>query len=68
VHLREFDIIFPDKDALDIYDNSSGHNCMARDALNVSKLNLGVGRKNPVIIRNGYYLQDGQKVQCSCNL
>jgi len=24
VHLREFDIMFPDKDALDIYDNSSG--------------------------------------------
>jgi hypothetical protein len=34
---------------LDIYDNSSGHNCMAIDALNSEKLNIGVGGKNQVI-------------------
>ena len=28
-------------------------------------MNLGVGGKNPVIIRNGYYLRDGQEVQQS---
>ena len=33
---------------ISVYDNSSGHNCMAKDALSVSKLNLGVGGKNPV--------------------
>jgi hypothetical protein len=27
--------------ALDIYDNSSGHNCMAIDALNSEKLSIG---------------------------
>ena len=64
-HLLEFDIMFPDKDALDIYDNSSGHNCMAKDALSVSKLNIGIGGKNAVNIRNGYYLQDGNEVQQS---
>ncbi len=45
--------------ALDIYDNSSGHNCMAIDALNSEKLNIGVGGKNQVIIRQGYYVKDG---------
>ena len=41
------------KAAIDIYDNSSGHNCMAKDALNVDKLNIGVGGKNKVTIRDG---------------
>jgi len=57
------DITFPDKDALDIYDNSSGHNCMAKDALSVSKLNIGIGGKNPVTTRDGYYLDGGHDVQ-----
>ena len=53
------------KAALDIYDNSSGHNCMAKDALNSDKLNIGVGGKNKVIIRPGHYTKDGALVHQS---
>jgi len=53
------------KAALDIYDNSSGHNCMAIDELNSDKLNIGVGGKNRVIIRPGHYMKDGALVQQS---
>ena len=50
---------------LDIYDNSSGHNCMEKDALNIEKLNFGVGGKIKVIIRPGHYMKDGALVQQS---
>ena len=54
--------------ALDIYDNSSGHNCMAIDALNSEKLNIGVGGKKQVIIRQGYYVKDGALSVNPCTL
>ena len=48
-HLLEVDAWIAEtggnKAALDIYDNSSGHNFMAKDALNIEKLNIGVGGK-----------------------
>ena len=68
-HLLEVDAWIAEtggnKAALDIYDNSSGHNCMARDALNSEKLNIGVGCKNKVIIRPGNFVKDGALVQQS---
>ena len=38
---------------------------MAKDALNVDKLNIGVGGKNKVTIRDGYYLDNGIRVKQS---
>ena len=38
---------------------------MAKDALNIEKLNIGVCGKNKVIIRPGHYMKDGALVQQS---
>jgi hypothetical protein len=44
-------------DVFDVYDNSTGHNCMPPDGLNISKVNKGPGRarKEDCNIRNGWY-------------
>jgi hypothetical protein len=57
-HLLEFDLLFPGCVCVDIYDNSSGHDCRAKDALDISKLNLGVGGdgKEVLMMRGGLYL------------
>jgi hypothetical protein len=59
VHLLEFDRERPGCVCADVYDNSSGHNCRARDALDVEKMNKGVGGKNAIIMRDTSYLRDG---------
>jgi len=43
---------------VDVYDNSSGHNCKAKDGLDVGKLNLSPGgaAKEALVIRDGTYL------------
>jgi len=38
---------------------------MEKDALNIEKLNFGVGGKIKVIIRPGHYMKDGALVQQS---
>jgi hypothetical protein len=50
--------------ANDVYDNSNCHNCMAKDALLVDKLNKGAGhcRKHALNIRDGYYMKDDERV------
>jgi hypothetical protein len=63
-HLLEFDRRFnpvagqPVVVCLDVYDNSSGHNCRAIDGLEVSKMNLNPGgaAKVVLVMRNGSYL------------
>jgi hypothetical protein len=62
VHLDEFDRARPGCICCDIYDNSSGHNCKAKDGLDVSALNLGVGGKNKFIMRNGAHLGEEQSM------
>jgi hypothetical protein len=67
-HLLEFDLAFPGTTALDVFDNSSGHNCNAEDALDVSKLNLKPGGdgKDVLVIREGTYRGgDGEWVRQS---
>jgi hypothetical protein len=51
IHLMEFDRERPGCRCADVFDNSSGHNCRARDALDVEKMNKGVGGKNEIIMR-----------------
>ncbi len=65
-HLEGLLKFHPEVAACDIYDNSSGHGCMAKDALNIDKLNIspGMNRKTDVIIRDGFYtVQGALKVQ-----
>jgi len=38
--------LFPNKHLVFIFDNSSAHNSLAKDALTVTKMNVGPGRKN----------------------
>ena len=63
-HLEFLHEFHPEVAACDIYDNSSGHSCMAKDALNIDKLNMspGMNRKTDVIIRDGYYMDNGTKI------
>lgn len=64
IHLMEFDVVYPHSICIDVYDNSSGHNCYPADALNVNKLNKLAGGKNKPNIRDGYYVAaDGSVVQ-----
>lgn len=57
-HLLEFDAKFPECTCVDVYDNSTGHNCKAPDALDASSINITPGGKNYKIMRDGYYLKD----------
>lgn len=63
-HLEFLHEFHPEVAACDTYDNSSGHGCMAKDALNIDKLNIspGMNRKTDVLIRDGYYTIDGTKI------
>jgi hypothetical protein len=63
-HLEFLHEFHPEVAACDIYDNSSGHGCMAKDALNIDKLNIspGMNRKTDVLIRDGYYTIDETKI------
>ncbi|KZS92070.1 hypothetical protein SISNIDRAFT_442933 [Sistotremastrum niveocremeum HHB9708] len=45
--LRMFDKLHPNKQAVFIFDNSSAHNSLAKDALTVTKMNIGPGGKVP---------------------
>lgn len=57
--------MFPDCVCVDIYDNSSGHNCKAVDALDVDELNINPGGINHFTMRCGWYLVGGVQVsQC----
>ncbi|KAJ1428593.1 hypothetical protein B484DRAFT_393894 [Ochromonadaceae sp. CCMP2298] len=64
VHLLEFDVLFAGCICVDVYDNFSGHNCLAKDALLVEKLNKDSGGagKTLLVMRDGSYLQDGSLV------
>jgi hypothetical protein len=55
IHLLEFDLECPGCRCADVYDNSSGHNCRATDALDVEKMNKGVGGKNEMTMRDTTY-------------
>jgi hypothetical protein len=59
-HLEGLHEHYPDWVTTDVYDNSTGHNCMAPDALVVDKLNLNPGycRKEELVIRDGYYCRE----------
>ena len=63
-HLEYLHKHHPEVAACDIFDNSAGHGCMAKDALNIDKLNIspGMNRKTDVIIRDGYYIVNGTKI------
>jgi hypothetical protein len=64
-HLEEFDARFPGCRSIDVYDNSTGHNCKAVDSLDINEttLNLRPGGKNRLNMRNGYYIGvDGVEV------
>lgn len=65
-HCDEFMSEFPHCDAVVVYDNSSGHDCMPLDALTIAKININPGhnRKHGVNIRQGWYL-DAQGKKCS---
>jgi hypothetical protein len=58
----EFKSLFGDsKKCLNIYDWSSGHSCLPKDALHISKINRGPGcnRKEKLIIRNNWFIRTG---------
>lgn len=44
-HLNEMMLLFPGFRVVDIYDNSTGHDCEAPDALHVRKMNKNPGKK-----------------------
>jgi transposase len=62
--LLEFDRLFPNCDAFVVFDNSSGHDCYAKDSLRATKLNKypGHSRKEGVTIRDGYFYRNDNKV------
>ena len=64
VHLEEFRSRYPENNAFDLYDNSSGHNAAPEDALKISKININFGcrTKDTVNIRQGWFIKNGQKV------
>jgi transposase len=66
-HLLEFDRRYHNSEVcVDVYDNSSGHNCKAKDGLDVGKMNVNPGgaAKEALIIHNGTYLgADGAYVE-----
>ena len=64
-HLLEVVQAFPDCDIVDVYDNSTGHNCRAPDALDIENINAKPGGRNYKAMRNGYYTVDGAKKEQS---
>jgi hypothetical protein len=56
-HLEAMCRRFPDVVTCDVYDNSTGHGCMAKDALSTDKINLkpGYARKGQFCCRPGYH-------------
>ena len=66
-HIAEFETRFDPKThtCVDIYDNSSGHDCKAVDALNVAAMNILPGGKNYYIMRDGFYYINSEIIQQS---
>ena len=58
-----FDALYPDADALFVFDNASGHAAYSSDALLVERMNLGQCKiGDAVLMRDGWYMQDGNRV------
>lgn len=57
LHLDEFEDTFPDFDCVVVYDNSTGHNCQPKEALDIAKLNKFPGGKNIKVMRKGRFIR-----------
>ncbi|KAH8922847.1 hypothetical protein BT69DRAFT_1219788 [Atractiella rhizophila] len=57
-----FERLHPNQKALVLIDNSQGHNHFAADALRASDMNLRPGGKNARIMRDGWFMRDGQRI------
>ena len=57
-----FERLHPDCVAVFLFDNSTNHGAFAEDALNVNKMNLNTGGKQPSL-RNGYFEREGCRVE-----
>ena len=56
-----FNYLHPDCVAVFLFDNSTNHGAFANDALNVNKMNLGIGGKQAKL-RAGWFLQDDVRI------
>ena len=56
-----FEILHPDCVALFAFDNSSNHHKYAPDALRVRNLNKSDGGKNVPLLRQGWFMRDGNR-------
>ena len=56
-----FNYLHPDCVAVFLFDNSTNHGALANDALNVNKMNLGIGGKQAQL-RAGWFLQDDVRI------
>lgn len=57
-----FKELFPNAIGVFVFDNSTAHGAMAKDALVASKMNTGPGGKNVEPMRDGWYTRNGQRV------
>src|SRR5436190_19152108 len=60
VVLPMFELVYPNHQAIFLFDNATNHSSYAKDALVAQGMNLNLGGKQN-LMRNGYFVVEGER-------